>query len=105
MPGVWLSVDHLCIAWCKQVVSTVVRSLFDMINPSTMQLTHDEDQRREILNYHFVKVLLFKQKIELDIDLFFILRDLLVNLSVVQSIHPSSLSIRKESGGKLSPSG
>ncbi|XP_046461194.1 GPI inositol-deacylase-like [Daphnia pulex] len=55
MPTVWLAVDHLCIVWCKQVVSTVVRSLFDMVEPSTQNWIERVDLRKEILLYHLMK--------------------------------------------------
>ena len=54
--GVWLSVDHLCIVWCKQLVLTVVRSLFDMVDPTTSQLFDKVEQRNEVLSYHFSQV-------------------------------------------------
>ena len=57
MPGVWLSVDHLCITWCKQLVLTVVRSLFDMVDSSTLQVSNNLQQRNDVLSYHFAKVL------------------------------------------------
>lgn len=57
-----MSVDHLCIAWCKQVVKAVVRSLFDMVtlSPSTskLQWIDDPELRREILDYHLIQVTL-----------------------------------------------
>lgn len=55
-----MSVDHLCIAWCKQVVKAVVRSLFDMvtISPSNskLQWIDNPELRKEILNYHLIEV-------------------------------------------------
>jgi len=57
MPGAWLSVDHLAIVWCKQLVLTVVRSLFDMVDLSTMQVSKKLEHRNKVLSYHLSKVL------------------------------------------------
>lgn len=51
---VWVSADHLCIVWCKQLVMSINRILFDLINPNTGQLTFDKDFRQKVRNndYH-----------------------------------------------------
>ena len=55
IPGAWVSVDHQCIVWCKQVVKAVVRSLFDMVDTFSMKWTTDSIHRKEILSYHLVQ--------------------------------------------------
>lgn len=54
IPGAWVSTDHLCIVWCKQVVKALVRSLFDMVDPSTMQWTASRAHRMDVLSYHLI---------------------------------------------------
>ncbi|KAK2714464.1 hypothetical protein QYM36_008872, partial [Artemia franciscana] len=55
IPGVWLETDHLCIVWCKEVVLTLVRSLFDLVDPKTRQIYVESRKRRETLEYHLLK--------------------------------------------------
>ena len=38
IPGVWVSPDHRCIVWCKQLVLALSRALFDSIDPQTRQV-------------------------------------------------------------------
>jgi len=54
MSSVWVSTDHLCIVWCKQLVININRALFDMIDPTTKQITEDSSLRQRILEYHFL---------------------------------------------------
>lgn len=59
IPGVWASTDHLCIAWCKQLVLTTIRSLFDLVEFNQRNkyyaITENLETRRNVLNYHFKK--------------------------------------------------
>lgn len=57
IPGAWVTADHLCIVWCKQVVVVVVRSLFDLIDPFTGKWMKNFARRHEVLTYHLKKVL------------------------------------------------
>lgn len=41
IPGVWVSPDHVCIVWCKQLVMAVNRFLFSIIDPTTEQVVQD----------------------------------------------------------------
>jgi glycosylphosphatidylinositol deacylase len=34
--GIWVSADHLCIVWCKQLVLALNRALFDVIGKQVM---------------------------------------------------------------------
>ena len=54
VPGSWVSADHRCIVWCKQVVLTLNRVLFDLITPVTKQITSDKTLRDNILHYHLI---------------------------------------------------
>ena len=54
IPGAWVSADHKCIVWCKQLVQSLNRALFDMVTPVTKQITGDKTLRDKILNYHLV---------------------------------------------------
>jgi glycosylphosphatidylinositol deacylase len=38
MPGVWVSADHRCVVWCKQLVLALNRALFDVIDGKTRQV-------------------------------------------------------------------
>ena len=53
--SVWVSTDHQCIVWCKQVVLSLNRALFDMIGPITKQITMDKKLRKDILQYHILR--------------------------------------------------
>ncbi|XP_071438562.1 GPI inositol-deacylase [Hetaerina americana] len=55
IPTVWLSTDHLCILWCKQLVLIVVRALFDMVDPRTHQISKSIEHKKTALGYHLVK--------------------------------------------------
>ncbi len=55
VPGVWVSTDHRCIAWCKQLVLTINRALFDCIDHTTGQVTQDETLRKDIFKYHLTE--------------------------------------------------
>ena len=61
VPGAWVSADHRCIVWCKQLVLTINRALFDIINPVTRQITTDKQLRDKILHYHLVSIVKINQ--------------------------------------------
>ena len=54
IPGSWVSADHKCIVWCKQVVLSITRALFDLVDPDTRQISEDRKKRRDVLHYHLV---------------------------------------------------
>ncbi|XP_035681116.1 GPI inositol-deacylase-like [Branchiostoma floridae] len=54
IPKVWLSTDHLAIVWCKQLVLATKRSLFDIIDPKTRQVTTDVKHRMQVFRHHFL---------------------------------------------------
>lgn len=53
-PSVWVSTDHRCIVWCKQLILSLNRVMFDLISPLTKQITLNKPLRKEILNYHLL---------------------------------------------------
>ncbi|XP_060811024.1 GPI inositol-deacylase isoform X1 [Bombus pascuorum] len=55
MPDVWKSTDHLSILWCKQLVLSVVRSLFDSVNYTQKppKIFSTAKERMQALSYHF----------------------------------------------------
>ncbi|ESN91714.1 hypothetical protein HELRODRAFT_189781 [Helobdella robusta] len=55
MPKAWVSTDHLCHVWCKQVVMATVRAMYDCVDESTKQITKSPPLRHEVLKYHFVE--------------------------------------------------
>jgi len=76
MPIVWASTDHQCIVWCKQVVFSVVRALFDMVEfrkrNRFYSITEDLELKKTILEYHFVKVIVnmnFLEKMQICVSL------------------------------------
>ncbi|XP_054284020.1 GPI inositol-deacylase-like [Macrosteles quadrilineatus] len=52
---VWMSVDHLCILWCKQLVLVLVRSLFDCVDLQTLQISRDHQHRVDVFKYHLLE--------------------------------------------------
>jgi hypothetical protein len=57
VPTVWLSTDHLCSVWCKELVLVVVRTLFDIVNLSTKQVSENVQERNSVFRYHMLQVL------------------------------------------------
>uniref|UniRef100_A0A3Q2YIB2 GPI inositol-deacylase n=1 Tax=Hippocampus comes TaxID=109280 RepID=A0A3Q2YIB2_HIPCM len=56
VPRTWVSTDHLSIVWCKELVLTTVRAFFDLIDPETRQVRHDNQAKKSaVLNHHFVR--------------------------------------------------
>lgn len=55
VPRAWISVDHLCLCWCRQLVLVTNRALFDMIDPNTQQITENDQQRVAVLQHHFLR--------------------------------------------------
>lgn len=50
----WISADHQCAVWCKQVVKVVTRSLFDMIDSTTGQISENQEFRLKVARHHFI---------------------------------------------------
>ncbi|XP_056019251.1 GPI inositol-deacylase-like [Ostrea edulis] len=54
MPKAWVSTDHLCAVWCKEVVMATVRAIFDIVDTSTNQVSTDADRRMDVFRHHFL---------------------------------------------------
>ena len=52
MPYVWRSVDHRCMAWCRELVIAVNRALFDLVDIQTEQITESKDERERVLKFY-----------------------------------------------------
>ena len=52
IPGVWVSADHRCIVWCKQLVLTLNRDLFDIVDDKTKQISGAKKVRDSAFRYH-----------------------------------------------------
>ncbi len=53
-PGVWVSADHRCIVWCKQLVLSLNRALFDLIDTENNNLITDKAKRDTVFKYHLL---------------------------------------------------
>ncbi|XP_038211985.1 GPI inositol-deacylase isoform X2 [Zerene cesonia] len=53
IPGVWVSPDHVSMVWCKQLVLTINRYLFDIVDPRTDQITDSSELIKTKLRQYF----------------------------------------------------
>ena len=53
LPDIWLTIDHLALCWCKQLILVINRALFDMVDKETGQIRKDKALQRQILEQHF----------------------------------------------------
>ncbi|XP_052071301.1 GPI inositol-deacylase-like isoform X3 [Mytilus californianus] len=54
VPNAWVSTDHLCAVWCKQMVMLTKRAMFDIIDPATLQVTINTNERMNVFKHHFL---------------------------------------------------
>ena len=54
IPYVWRSVDHRCMAWCKEFVLVLNRALFKLIDKETHQIFENREKRENIFNYYLI---------------------------------------------------
>ncbi|GFR93937.1 GPI inositol-deacylase-like [Elysia marginata] len=54
VPKSWVSTDHKCSVWCRQMVLLTQRALFDIVDPSTNQISKDADLRMKVFKHHFL---------------------------------------------------
>ena len=52
--GIWVSADHRCIVWCKQLTLALNRVLFDLIEKETGQLSQKKEKILQVFNYHLI---------------------------------------------------
>ncbi|XP_052784652.1 GPI inositol-deacylase-like [Mya arenaria] len=55
LPKAWVSTDHRCIVWCKQVVLAFVRSMFDIVHEKKHMVSEDIDYRMHVFRHHFLQ--------------------------------------------------
>ncbi|KAK3758559.1 hypothetical protein RRG08_050999 [Elysia crispata] len=53
IPKSWVSTDHRCSVWCRQMVLITQRALFDVVDPRTNQISEDADFRMKVFKHHF----------------------------------------------------
>eukprot|EP00795_Rhopilema_esculentum_P007195 gene7194-12865_t len=69
IPKVYLSTDHRCIVWCKQLVLSITRALIDMVDKKEFKVTKDEVSRLEVLKYHFISAFSSENSAEVAVSL------------------------------------
>ena len=53
--GIWVSADHRCIVWCKQLTLALNRILFDLIDKKTKRLSEDKENILQVFKYHLIR--------------------------------------------------
>nr|XP_027238269.1 GPI inositol-deacylase-like [Penaeus vannamei]XP_027238270.1 GPI inositol-deacylase-like [Penaeus vannamei]XP_027238271.1 GPI inositol-deacylase-like [Penaeus vannamei] len=61
IPSCWLTADHQAIVWCHQLVMPIMRSLFDIVDPKTYQITTDRQRIINVFDYHLSKRIIGKR--------------------------------------------
>lgn len=51
---VWISPDHQCILWCKQLGTIIFQSLIDSVDADTKQICGNSDFRFKVAKYYFI---------------------------------------------------
>ncbi|XP_033736191.1 GPI inositol-deacylase-like [Pecten maximus] len=54
VPNAWVSTDHLCAVWCRQMILATTRVLFDITDPITSQISTDKTLRMNVFRHHFL---------------------------------------------------
>ncbi|KAH9519755.1 hypothetical protein Btru_070832 [Bulinus truncatus] len=54
VPKAWVSTDHLCSVWCRQMVLLTKRAMFDIVDRKSLQVSTDPELRMKVFRYHFV---------------------------------------------------
>ncbi|GAB6020377.1 GPI inositol-deacylase [Chamberlinius hualienensis] len=54
IPHVWTTMDHLCLLWCNQLVLSIVRSMFELVDVTSLQLKGQSQWRQNVLEKHFL---------------------------------------------------
>lgn len=108
---VWVSADHLCIVWCRQLMIKLNRMFFDLIDLDQLVFIDNSDQRQKIIDYHLLHRHYSKEypsilpSSNLSISLmtstkikWIELKDRLVRLSFVKIVRPINYVIRLKDG-------
>ena len=53
VPGVWLTIDHLALCWCKQLILLINRALFALIDEDANRITKDRIKQVQVLKQYF----------------------------------------------------
>ncbi|KAL3877296.1 hypothetical protein ACJMK2_035026 [Sinanodonta woodiana] len=54
VPRAWVSTDHQCAVWCRQMVLATERSLFNIVDKDTKQISTDPEFRMSVFKHHFL---------------------------------------------------
>ncbi|CAH1794998.1 unnamed protein product [Owenia fusiformis] len=55
VPKAWVSTDHLCAVWCKQMVMATKRAMFDIIDRKTHQVITNTAEKMAIFRHHLYR--------------------------------------------------
>ncbi|CAD5124438.1 DgyrCDS12721 [Dimorphilus gyrociliatus] len=55
VPRGWVSTDHRCHVWCKQIVLATVRAMIDMVDKKTKKFAVNPVFKRKVILHHFYK--------------------------------------------------
>uniref|UniRef100_T1JYQ1 GPI inositol-deacylase n=1 Tax=Tetranychus urticae TaxID=32264 RepID=T1JYQ1_TETUR len=51
---VWLSTDHQCIIWCRQLIVKLAKLIFDLADSKSHKIISDPKRRTQIISYHLL---------------------------------------------------
>ncbi|OMH83781.1 GPI inositol-deacylase [Zancudomyces culisetae] len=54
MRGVWMSIDHQCILWCRQLVQVLAHTLYDILDARKLSQTVDVQERMRIFRHRLL---------------------------------------------------
>ena len=54
IPYVWRSIDHRCMAWCKEFVLVLNRALFRLVDKETRQVIEDREERARVFSHYLI---------------------------------------------------
>lgn len=52
----WVESNHVQILWCKQLVLTLNRALFDSVDLRSKQISTDQDYVKKVFRHHLIYV-------------------------------------------------
>ena len=53
VPDIWLTIDHLALCWCKQLILVINRALFSLIDEDTNKITNNTILQEQVLRRYF----------------------------------------------------
>ncbi|CAH1996626.1 unnamed protein product [Acanthoscelides obtectus] len=54
IPRAWVEANHVQILWCKQVVLTITRALFDIVSVKKKQISNSTTYRDKVFHHHLI---------------------------------------------------